>query len=89
MKPLDFVRTPNGAIAIVTETNMTQGHHIACIDFIGTNLTQERNAWWYEEELQVIDSLPHLLARELAHPFGRGLEMADKFFKPALDGYSK
>ena len=70
MKALDFVRTPKGAIAFVTETN--DGGLKASITFVGPNNTGEHNAWWGTHELTVIDSLPRLLAASTAHPFGTG-----------------
>lgn len=80
LKPLDFVKTPKGAIALVTETN--NGGKEASISFIGGgNPTYEKNAWWKAGEgLIKIDSLPWLIARATAHPFGRGLEDAKNVF---------
>ena len=81
MKALDFVKTPKGAIALVTETN-NKGV-MASIAFIGGgNPTGEKNAWWEKDDgLMVIDSLPHLLAINTAHPFGTGKEDVNLFFK--------
>lgn len=81
MKPLDFVRTPKGAIAMITETN--DGGKQASIRFLGGgNPTGEKNAWWHEGEgLEFIDSLPHLLASCTAHPFGSGWKDADDAFQ--------
>ncbi len=78
LKALDFVKTPKGAIAIVTEISTTQDMHNASIRFLGEdNSTGEKNAWWFEEEgLVLIDNLPSLLSRCLIHPFGTGLETA-------------
>lgn len=65
MKPLDFVITPEGNIAIVTAT--TGSGSEASINFIGGgNPDGEHNAWWYEYELTVIDSLGHLLSIAMA-----------------------
>lgn len=66
--PLDFVKTPEGAIAIVDGVKTAQGEVEVSITFVGFNHTQERNAWWREDELEVIDSLPHILAKTMAHP---------------------
>lgn len=80
MKALDIVTTPGGGIAIITETNLNGKE--ASIDYInGLNPSQEHNAWWLEEELKVIDSLPNLLARSMAHPFGCGGTDVETFFK--------
>lgn len=67
IQPLDFVKTPKGAIAIVDGVSTMQGKVNVSITFIGYNDT-ERNAWWREDELEVIDSLPHILAKTMAHP---------------------
>ncbi len=87
MKPLDFVKTPGGGIAIITEKNLsnnsTDGSEIASysIEFIkGCNPNNEHNAWWYDHQLIVIDTLPQLLARKLVHPFGSGKECAINSF---------
>lgn len=65
--PLDFVKTPKGAVAIVDGVTTIQGEIEISITFIGYNNT-EKNAWWREDELEVIDSLPHILAKTMAHP---------------------
>lgn len=70
MKALDIVKTPKGGIAIITETN--KGGKDASIDYIKGCESGERNAWWDECELTVIDSIPRLLAAGMAHPFGDG-----------------
>jgi hypothetical protein len=80
MKALDFVRTPKGAIALVTETNRRGTS--ACIAYLGGgNSTDEKNAWWSEGEgLVVVDSLPRLLSSATAHPFGDGKRDVRHFF---------
>ena len=94
MKPLDFVVTPKGAFAIITET--WDGGKAASIDFIGPS-HGEKNAWWHEEghgipefcvcvdplpqlQLRVIGSLPRVLAMVMKHPFGHGEDDVNKFF---------
>jgi len=74
MKSLDFVKTPKGGFALIKEIGEYDGGKIqASITFIGDlNPGKEKNAWWKEGELEVIDNLPSLLARELPHPFGDG-----------------
>ena len=80
MKALDIVRTPKGGIAFVTETN--DGGEIASIDYInGCNPGNEHNAWWRENELEVLDSIPRLIANATYHPFGTGEKDVKKFFK--------
>jgi hypothetical protein len=71
MKPLDFVTTEAGNIGMITEVSTTQGVHTACIAFL-KGFEGEKNAWWSEDEIYVVDSLPDLLARKLCHPMGNG-----------------
>lgn len=79
MKALDIVRTPKGGIAIVVETN-GDGNE-ASIDYInGCNPGREHNAWWGKSQLKVIDSVPHILAKAMKHPFGSGGQDVEKFF---------
>lgn len=59
MKPLDFVRTPKGNIAIITVVSGDS----ASIDFIGGgNPNGEKSAWWKKSKLTIIDNLPRLLS---------------------------
>lgn len=37
-------------------------------------------AWWSEKELEVVDNLPNLLSRNMAHPFGVNQMNADDVF---------
>lgn len=78
MKPLDFVKTPKGNFAIIREVSESG----ASIEFIGEvpMFNREKSAWWDAEELQIIDSLPNLLARTMSHPFGAGDSAGDKHF---------
>lgn len=79
MKALDIVRTPKGSIGFITETN--EEGNSASIDFIGDlKDSADRNSWWSSGELEVIDSIPRLLAEATAHPFGRGREDVKYFF---------
>lgn len=83
IKPLDFVKTPKGNIAIVTEIHEKDyGSGIdVCVEFLGGgNPSNEHNAWWDSSELKVVDNLPSLLSRNLAHPFGDGEEPALKIY---------
>ena len=77
MKPLDFVLTPNKGIGLIVETNKNGKE--ASIDYI-YNPADERNAWWGEDELTVLISLPRLLAGATCHPFGTGRKDVNKFF---------
>ncbi len=79
MKALDIVRTPKGGIAFITETN--DNGKKASITYIGDlNTGMERSAWWSVSELTVIDSIPKMLARATAHPFGRGKDDVEALF---------
>jgi len=82
IKPLDFVR-PKGdtsAIGIITEISSfmtTEGVcYQASIQWIGGS-DKLHNAWWTENEIEVIDNLPVLLSKSLSHPFGNGEEYVD------------
>lgn len=78
MKALDIVKTPKGGIAFITET--ARSGSLASIDFIGgLNPKDERNAWWNKDELEVIDSIPKLLAIALSQS-DAGLKDAKEFF---------
>lgn len=78
MKPLDFVKTPKGNFAIIQEVSESG----ASIEFIGEvpKFNREKSAWWDVEELQIIDNLPNLLARTMAHPFGTGHAVCNTHF---------
>lgn len=79
MKPLDFVKTPKGNIAIISETNHNGNE--ASIRFIGGgNPNGEHNAWWDKEDLLVIDSLPHLIGSMTLHPFGNGEKDLERYY---------
>lgn len=79
MRALDIVKTPNGSLGIITETNGKGGR--ASIEFIGNlRVGNDKNAWWLRSELMVVDSLPKLLARTMYHPFGKGLEDVKHLF---------
>lgn len=87
LKPLDFVLTPKGNIALVVETHEYKSGVEASLAFINPDHDNEYNAWWSEKQLTVINSLPYLLASEMRHPFGNGQESVDKYFK--TNGISK
>lgn len=79
MKALDIVRTPKGGIAFITETN--DNGKKASISYINDlNIGNEHNAWWDVNELDVIDSIPRLIAYATCHPFGRGSKDVKAFF---------
>lgn len=79
MKALDIVRTPKGSIGFIKETN--NGGKTASIDFInGLNVANEHNAWWSEGDLEIIDSIPRMLADAMCHPFGSGSDDVKLFY---------
>ena len=80
IRPLDFVLTPGGNIALVNETNEDNGLINVSITFINPEHGEEHNAWWREEDLKVINSLPYILANGMRHPFGKGQITAKKHF---------
>jgi len=71
MKPLDFIKTKAGDIGMITEVSICEGVQTASIVFLRT-FEKEKNAWWDQNEFEIIDNLPDLLSRELAHPSGSG-----------------
>ena len=80
IRPLDFVLTPEGNIALVDETNGDAGSIEVSITFINPEHGEEYNSWWKEEDLKVINSLPYILANGMRHPFGKGHITAKKHF---------
>lgn len=81
MKPLDFVKTKEGNIGMITEVSRSTGtdsetfksvKYFQCSVSWLLTMTENKCAWWSESELEVIDSLPDLLSRNLSHPFGSG-----------------
>ena len=68
MKPLDFVITHKGNIAMIIEVS-TLNSPTASIRFLEKRVG-ERSAWWNENELEIIGSLPDLLSQNLKHPSG-------------------
>lgn len=79
MRALDFVKTPDGSIAMIGETN-DEGEQASIWYIYRSPGCNNKCAWFYKNELEVIGSLPELLARGLAHPFGKGRSDVEKFF---------
>lgn len=81
LKPLDFVKTPKGSLAIISEVNFMaeDSYRQFSIEFLGDS-NNERCAWWSESELEYLDNLPSLLARTILHPFGSGRKPAEFFY---------
>ena len=77
LRPLDIVRTPKGAIALVTETN----GYTCCIAFFPHQVTTyEKNAWWENGQLKVLGSIPVMLANAVAHPLGTNQRQGNIYF---------
>lgn len=68
-------------VGLVTEIN-SSGE--CSIEWIGAGNKHLHNAWWEQEKLEKIDSLPHLLARNMAHPFGSNGKEVDKYYNKSL-----
>ena len=72
IRPLDFVKTPDGHIGIITEVHMLKINSAGDItprvriEFIGVKV--EAASWWDQEDLCIIDNLADLLSRKLIHP---------------------
>ena len=62
-------------VGLVTEVNREGGISIEWIGKAGL-----KNAWWNPDELEIVDSLPNLLAREMAHPFGNNKSSASEYY---------
>ena len=82
IKPLDIVRTPKGGIAMVSECSLAD-HSLNInrysIDFI-TNTENEHNAWYLENELEYLASIPILISKAMCHPFGNNARDVEKIF---------
>lgn len=74
IKPLDLVETPGGGLALVTEMSPANDNikrNQYSITFLkGKNPNREHNAWWYEEQLTLVDSILTIIAEAMCHPFG-------------------
>ena len=66
-------------VGLVTEVDGIDGSF--SVEWLGEGNKHLHNAWWKPEELQKEDSLPNLLVREMAHPFGQNGEKADEFYE--------
>lgn len=88
IQPLDFVRLINPL-----ECNIISnvGSHIGMVKEINNEgqllviwigKTYNKNAWFDQNEVELIDNLANLLTRELMHPFGnnRNKEEAEIFY---------
>lgn len=83
IRPLDIVRTPKGAIALVVEVSRLPVG-VSIVYFPNQEKTYEHNAWWRPELLHVLGSLPAMIGNALAHPFGCNGEQGDRFFKETI-----
>lgn len=82
-KGIEVVRTPGEPyedryIGLVTEVS-SDGR--CSVEWLGDGNKYLHNAWWEQENLEKEDSLPHLLARQMAHPFGNNRKEVDKYYK--------
>lgn len=77
MRPLDIVRSPRGGVGLVTEVGE---HGEVSVTFFQNAYAGEKTAWWSQDELTWLDSLPRVLANRLAHPFGQNRRQGDREF---------
>jgi|GEM_PF-5175306 len=80
IKPLDFVKTLNGSIAIVSEitsyiSTEKEPVYRASIEYIYQVKEDEKNAWWDKDDLEIIHNLPRLLTMMCVHPFSSNKEL--------------
>lgn len=77
MKALDIARTQDGDIVLITQVGgQTMS---ASVEYIGPN-KGIKSAWFESDELEVIDSLPRLLARVATHVGGSGYPIPADYF---------
>lgn len=85
IKPLDIVRVPKGAIAIVTECSPASNNlniNRYSINYLDKkDPLREYNAWWDESELIYINSIPILIAEAMCHPFGNNRKHVKQIFQ--------
>lgn len=81
VKALDFVcpKDKPHIVGLVTECSPSNGE--CSIEWLTDYKHEYKNAWWYQDELTKVDSLPALLTREMAHPFGMNKNSDKVFFK--------
>ena len=66
-------------VGLVTEVDGIGGS--CSVEWLGEGNKHLYNAWWSQNELIKIDSLPNLLTRKMAHPFGQNRKKADEFYE--------
>ena len=66
-------------VGLVTEVDGIGGS--CSVEWLGEGNKHLHNAWWSQNELIKIDSLPNLLTRKMAHPFGQNRKKADEFYE--------
>ena len=68
---------PDRYVGLVTEVSNDGS---CSVEWLGNGNRFLKTAWWSQEELVKEDSLPNLLAREMAHPFGNNANQVDKYY---------
>lgn len=68
---------PDRYVGLVTEVSYDGS---CSVEWLGDGNRFLKTAWWKQEELAKEDSLPNLLAREMAHPFGNNWKEVDKYY---------
>lgn len=81
MRVLDIAITKSGKIVLITQVSehpYNDNPPTATVEFIGPG--GEKVAWYYEEELNIIDSLPMVLARMGTSPGSSGFTIPKDYF---------
>ena len=84
LKPLDIVKTPGAGIAIVSEiadrSKSGHGFEVSVNYLDGCNPAKEKNAWWKDHELVLLDNIPRILSSMIAHSFGSAKNQGDIYY---------
>lgn len=65
-------------VGIVVEVQGVSGN--CSIDWIGKDPNPPHNAWWEQSDLELMDSLPSIIARNMVHPFGNNAQYVEEQF---------
>lgn len=68
---------PDRYVGLVTEISNDGS---CSVEWLGHGNRFLKTAWWSQEELVKEDSLPNLLAREMAHPFGNNASQINIYY---------
>lgn len=80
IKTLDFV-SPKGKPGIVgMVTKCDPANRTCSVEWINDVKDELYDSWWRSEELVRFDSLPAMITRRMAHPFGNNKDSDEIFF---------